>query len=123
MAAQPDLSVRGALARALEWGITPPYPEPAAIGQVYNVAVGDRTTLNQLHARVAAALRGARPDLRIGPPAYREFRPGDVRHSQADVGKARRLLGYAPTHDVAAGLAQAIGWYVGRFSAPSAANA
>jgi UDP-N-acetylglucosamine 4-epimerase len=96
--------------------------DAAAVGQVYNVAVGDRTTLNQLHARIAAALRSARPDLSIAPPAYRDFRAGDVRHSQADVGKARRLLGYAPTHDVAAGLAQSIGWYVGRFSAPSAAG-
>jgi UDP-N-acetylglucosamine 4-epimerase len=90
--------------------------EPAAVDQVYNVAVGDRTTLNELHARVGAALHGARPDLAIAPPQYRDFRAGDVRHSQADVAKARRLLGYAPTHDVAAGLAQSMGWYVGRFS-------
>jgi len=89
--------------------------DEAAVGQVYNVAVGDRTTLNQLHAGIAAALRGARPDLSIAPPAHRDFRAGDVRHSQADIGKARRLLGYAPTHDVAAGLAQAIGWYADRF--------
>jgi UDP-N-acetylglucosamine 4-epimerase len=90
--------------------------DPAAVDQVYNVAVGGRTTLNELHARIGAALRGARPGITIAPPQYRDFRAGDVRHSQADIGKAQRLLGYAPTHDVAAGLAQSIGWYVGRFS-------
>jgi UDP-N-acetylglucosamine/UDP-N-acetylgalactosamine 4-epimerase len=90
---------------------------PEAINQIYNVAVGDRTTLNDLHAQIAAALKRVRPGLVIEQPAYRDFRAGDVRHSQADIGKARRLLGYAPTHDVAAGLAKSIGWYVGRFSA------
>jgi len=89
--------------------------EPGAVDQVYNVAVGDRTTLNQLHAQLASALRSQRPDLSIPPPQYRDFRAGDVRHSQADIGKARRRLGYAPTHDVAAGLAQSIGWYARRF--------
>jgi UDP-N-acetylglucosamine 4-epimerase len=86
-----------------------------AVDQVYNVAVGDRTTLNDLHAQIAAALGKARPGLVVAPPEYRDFRAGDVRHSQADVGKAHRLLGYAPTHDVAAGLAQSIGWYIDRF--------
>jgi UDP-N-acetylglucosamine 4-epimerase len=87
-----------------------------AVNQIYNVAVGDRTTLNQLHAQIRAALHTQRPDLAVAPPLHRDFRAGDVRHSQADVSKARRLLGYAPSHDVAAGLAQSIGWYVHRFS-------
>jgi UDP-N-acetylglucosamine 4-epimerase len=87
-----------------------------AVNQIYNVAVGDRTTLNQLHAQIRAALQTERPGLMVAPPKHRDFRAGDVRHSQADVGKARRLLGYAPSHDVAAGLAQSIGWYVRRFS-------
>jgi UDP-N-acetylglucosamine 4-epimerase len=86
--------------------------DPAALNQVYNVAVGDRTTLNQLHAQLAAALRQIRPGLAVEPPAYRDFRIGDVRHSLADVGKARRLLGYEPTHRIAAGLAEAVPWYV-----------
>ena len=47
-------------------------------------------------------------------PLYRDFRAGDVRHSQADIGKAQRLLGYAPTHRLAEGIAQAKPWYVGR---------
>ena len=47
-------------------------------------------------------------------PAYRDFRAGDVRHSQADIGKAERLLGYAPTHRLAEGIAEAMPWYVGQ---------
>lgn len=85
--------------------------EPQALNQVYNVAVGDRTTLKQLHEAIADALRGLRPALQIAPPEFSDFRPGDVRHSLADVSKARRLLGYAPTHDVRAGLREAMGWY------------
>jgi len=83
-----------------------------AANQVYNVAVGDRTTLNQLHDAIAASLQTVRPGLQVSPPQHADFRAGDVRHSLADVGKARSLLGYAPTHDVKAGLAQAVGWYV-----------
>ena len=85
---------------------------PEASNQVYNVAVGDRTTLNQLHAALVEALAIERPELKIEAPAYQDFRAGDVRHSLADVSKAGRLLGYAPTHDVRAGLKQAVAWYV-----------
>jgi UDP-N-acetylglucosamine/UDP-N-acetylgalactosamine 4-epimerase len=83
-----------------------------ATRQVYNVAVGDRTTLNQLHEALRSGIRKLRPDLTIADPAYRDFRAGDVRHSLADVGKARRLLGYQPTHDVSQGMAEAVAWYV-----------
>jgi len=83
-----------------------------AANQVYNVAVGDRTTLTQLHAAIGAALRERTPGIAIAPPQHADFRAGDVRHSLADIAKARRLLGYAPTHDVRQGLAEAIGWYV-----------
>jgi UDP-N-acetylglucosamine 4-epimerase len=91
--------------------------DPGALNQVYNVAVGDRTTLNGLH-RVLVELLGERlPELRIPAPIHEAFRPGDVRHSQADIGKARRLLGYVPTHDLRAGLREALPWYIGRFAA------
>ena len=50
-------------------------------------------------------------------PVYRDFRPGDVRHSQADIGKARRLLGYAPTHRLADGIQAAMPWYLAHFGA------
>lgn len=92
---------------------------PEAVNQVYNVAVGERTTLNQLHELIAGALGGVRSDLRIRPPEYADFRPGDVRHSLADIGKARRLLGYAPTHTVQQGLREAIGWYVSKAAVPA----
>ena len=83
-----------------------------ARNQVYNVAVGDRTTLNALFGllRDNLAACGVSPAVQ---PVYRDFRPGDVRHSQADIGKAQRLLGYAPTHRLAEGVAEAMPWYVG----------
>ncbi|MDG0026262.1 NAD-dependent epimerase/dehydratase family protein [Trinickia sp. Y13] len=82
-----------------------------ATNQVYNVAVGDRTTLNGLFAslRTNLAAHGVAPDVQ---PVYRDFRAGDVRHSQADIGKAVRLLGYAPTHRIEHGLQEAMSWYV-----------
>ena len=83
-----------------------------ASGQVFNVAVGDRTTLNQLHAGIAESLQRECPDLKISAARHVDFRAGDVRHSLADVSKARRLLGYTPTHDVRAGLREAMQWYV-----------
>lgn len=85
---------------------------PAALDQVYNVAVGDRTTLNDLFRAIRDALVPRFPHLENLRPLYRDFRPGDVRHSQADIGKARRLLGYAPTHRIAEGLREAMDWYV-----------
>jgi UDP-N-acetylglucosamine/UDP-N-acetylgalactosamine 4-epimerase len=85
-----------------------------AVNQVYNVAVGGRTTLLQLHAAIAKGLEAAVPGLGADAPRFADFRGGDVRHSQADVSKAARLLGYVPTHDVHAGLADAIGWYAAR---------
>ena len=83
-----------------------------ARNQVYNVAIGNRTTLNELFA----LLRRNLVDYGIAPttqPVYRNFRAGDVRHSHADIAKAQRLLGYAPKYPLAEGIAQAMPWYVG----------
>jgi len=85
-----------------------------AVGQVYNVAAGGRTSLNELHALLADALRRQLPTLEVAPVRYAPFREGDVRHSQADIGKARRLLGYTPSHDVQSGLQEAARWYIQR---------
>ena len=82
-----------------------------AIGQVYNVAAGQRTTLLELHELLAASLRERRAGLTVAAPAFAGFREGDVRHSLADITKARSLLGYEPSHDVRAGLREAVGWY------------
>ncbi|URD61694.1 SDR family oxidoreductase [Sphingomonas sp. KRR8] len=84
-----------------------------AQGEVYNVAVGERTSLNDLHRLIAAGLGelGFRYDR---PARHGPFRHGDVRHSLADVSKAERLLGYRATHGLEAGLKAALGWYVAR---------
>ncbi len=86
-------------------------PNPDARNHIYNVAVGERTTLNTLFTllRDNLAANGVSASTQ---PVHRDFRAGDVRHSQADVGKAQRLLGYAPTHNLAQGVAVAMPWYV-----------
>lgn len=80
--------------------------------QVYNVAVGDRTTLNQLYEYLHLNLLSSYPQLRDAKPVYRDFRAGDVRHSLADIRKAATLLGYQPTHNIGEGLKVAMDWYV-----------
>jgi UDP-N-acetylglucosamine 4-epimerase len=85
---------------------------PEALNQPYNVAVSDRTTLNELFELERELLVAHFPWVRDARPQYREFRDGDVRHSQADISRAQNLLGYAPTHRIRDGLAQAMGWYV-----------
>ena len=86
-------------------------PAPEAVNQVYNVAVGDQTSLNQLYALLVERLQARRPSLSIAQPVKREFRSGDVRHSLADIGKARERLGYEPTHRIGQGLDVAADWY------------
>jgi UDP-N-acetylglucosamine 4-epimerase len=84
--------------------------DDGAKDQVYNVAVGDRTTLNDLFGALRHALQphGVDPDIQ---PVHREFRLGDVLHSQADIGKAQLMLGYAATHRLSDGIAQTMRWY------------
>jgi len=82
-----------------------------ARNQVYKVAVGDRTTLTQLFHALKTEL-GNNGILYDQAPVYRDFRPGDVRHSQADIGKAKRELAYTPTHDIYMGIQAAMPWYV-----------
>ena len=91
---------------------SPHSPDESPVNQVYNVAVGDRTTLNDLFGLLRSNLAAYGISANV-QPAYRDFRAGDVRHSKADIGKARRLLGYAPTHRLAEGIAQAMPWYAG----------
>ena len=82
-----------------------------AKNQVYNVAVGDRTTLNKLFNSIKSAL--AENNVKYDKePVYRDFREGDVRHSQADVTKAKNLLGYKPHFDISQGIDKAMPWYV-----------
>lgn len=83
-----------------------------ATNQVYNIAVGDRTTLNELFEAMRAKLEPEFPHLKDYRPEYRDFRAGDVRHSLADVSKARSLLGYEPSHKIREGVVEAMDWYV-----------
>lgn len=79
--------------------------------EVYNVAVGDRTTLNDLYRALQAALaQNGKPYEKAA--VYRDFRTGDVRHSQADIGKAASKLGYAPEYRIMEGIAKAMPWYI-----------
>lgn len=86
--------------------------------QVYNVAVGDRTTLNQLFQTLQYSLAqhvidsAVKQSITTARPSYRDFRAGDVRHSQADIAKAKRQLGYVPTHRIQNGILVAMPWYI-----------
>ena len=94
--------------------------DDAALDQVYNIAYGESTTLNELYALIRENLLRVRPDLVSildSEPEYGPFRPGDVRHSLADISKARRSLGYSPTHSVRQGLEEAASWYVRNLNA------
>jgi UDP-N-acetylglucosamine 4-epimerase len=86
--------------------------ESEALGEAFNVAVGERATLNELFTMLRERLARHSPAVADIEPEYREFRPGDVRHSLADIGKARGLLGYRPTHSLSEGLDEAMGWYL-----------
>jgi len=83
----------------------------AALDQACNVALGQRTTLNDLFHLLQTSLRKKDAALPDQKPIYRDFRPGDVRHSLADISKAQRLLGFAPSHTLQAGLDLAMDWY------------
>jgi UDP-N-acetylglucosamine 4-epimerase len=84
----------------------------SSTNEVYNVACGASTTLTSLFTMIRDRLARERPALASVSPTYGPFRAGDVRHSLADIGKARRLLGYEPSHDVQRGLDEALAWYV-----------
>ena len=77
---------------------------------IYNVAVGDRTTLNDLYKSIQKALNDNSIEASTDP-IYRDFRAGDVRHSQADITKAKTKLGYEPEFKILNGIAKAMPWY------------
>ncbi|ELB2006168.1 Vi polysaccharide biosynthesis UDP-N-acetylglucosaminuronic acid C-4 epimerase TviC [Vibrio parahaemolyticus] len=84
--------------------------EEDAKDEVYNVAVGDRTTLNDLFYAIKNALNNN--DIKVeAEPIYREFRVGDVRHSQANIDKSSRKLSYSPKFDIFNGIIRAVEWY------------
>ena len=101
----PDIAFEGVIA-----GSDPQSMPP--INQIYNVAVGDRTTLNELYEQLKFRLQSQYPHLQNAKPVYRDFRAGDVRHSLADISKAATHLGYAPTQRIGEGLELAMPWYL-----------
>ena len=85
---------------------------PDAVNQVYNVAVENRTSLNELYREIQKQLLPRYPHLADAKPTHRDFRPGDVRHSLADISKAADLLAYTPTHRLREGLIEVVDWYI-----------
>jgi UDP-N-acetylglucosamine 4-epimerase len=84
---------------------------PEVPGKVFNVAYGQRTSLNELFALVRDEAAKFSPGCADMTPSYRDFRAGDVRHSLADISRSRALLGYDPAYGVREGLARAGHWY------------
>ena len=87
-------------------------PSDEAVNRVYNVAYGDRTSLNDLFIFIKDRVKERYPHAQKISPEYRDFRPGDVRHSLADISAAKRLLGYHPQFSVSQGLDRAADWYM-----------
>ncbi|MBF0111793.1 MAG: Vi polysaccharide biosynthesis UDP-N-acetylglucosaminuronic acid C-4 epimerase TviC [Desulfamplus sp.] len=83
-----------------------------AINQVYNVAFGEQTTLNELFFMIRELVAQKYPEVMKIEPTYRDFRKGDVRHSLADISKASNFLGYKPIFSLSKGLDQAAKWYM-----------
>lgn len=90
-----------------------------AVNQVYNIAMGRATTLNELFGTIRDALAAHFPQVKQLTPKYREFRPGDVRHSQGDLSRAKNLLGYAPEIGLKEGLVSAMDWYIATLKKPA----
>jgi len=88
---------------------------PEATNQVYNVAVGDRTSLNNLYSIIKGLLT-THCELSTNNMQFRDFRAGDVRHSQADISKGTTLLGFTPSHRIEQGLEESMEWYVQELS-------
>lgn len=83
-----------------------------ALDQVYNVALNNNTNLNELYQMIKKRLIVCVPNIENKSPIYRDFRKGDVLHSQASIEKAQKLLEYEPTHTISEGLDEAIDWYL-----------
>lgn len=80
--------------------------------QVYNCALNDQTSLNDLFIKISQRLVAEITGLKVKAPIHKNFRQGDVRHSLADISKAMDLLGYRPSHEIDDGLDESIDWYL-----------
>ena len=86
-----------------------------AVGQIYNIAFGQQTSLIELFNIIKGELINLGYNKIIKEPQFKDFRPGDVRHSLADISKAKNLLGYDPQFNAKEGLKVAVKWYVNKF--------
>lgn len=84
---------------------------PQAVNQIYNTVVNSRTSLNKLFNMLRSRLSKHYGHLEKFVATYRDFRSGDVKHSQADISKGSQLLGYMPTHIIEQGLDEPLVWY------------
>ena len=85
-----------------------------AKGQVYNISVGDQTTLNNLFSMIHNNIDNSiGENIKINP-IYKDFRAGDIRHSRADISKAKKLLNYSPSHNVEKGIKETVNWYINK---------
>jgi UDP-N-acetylglucosamine 4-epimerase len=98
------------VANAVQLNILAATADDVAKDEVYNMALGDRTTLNELFVGIKDALKDNGVEY-SDEPVYRDFRPGDVRHSQADISKAVRQLNYSPSVEIEDGIKKAVLWY------------
>ena len=83
-----------------------------AFGEAFNVAVGGRNTLNELYTLINKELDTHIDSFSKKEAIYRDFRAGDIRHSNADISKAKNFVGYVPSHDIYQGMEEAIEWYI-----------
>ena len=83
-----------------------------AFNQVFNVAVSDETSLNELFELISMSIKRLDASIEISPPIYQDFRAGDMRHSRADITKAKELLNYNPSHKIAEGIDETVSWYI-----------
>lgn len=104
------------IANAVQANLRVALADDNAQGEVYNVAAGDRTSLTELFMALRQQLSHHQMHYQLDP-LFTDFRRGDVRHSQADISKARSRFGFAPTHNVGQGIAETIDWYVEKMPA------
>ncbi len=90
-----------------------------AFSEAFNVAVGGRNTLNELYVTISNELAKHLAEFQRKEPIYRDFREGDIRHSNANISKAEHLVGYKPTHDIYRGMEEAIEWYIDNIAVKS----
>ena len=80
--------------------------------QIYNIALNDETSLLDLYKMIVDVVHTKDPSVKILEPSYGNFRAGDVKHSRADISKAKKLLSYSPSHKIKEGIEETVSWYM-----------